>query len=249
LPQDTVIKVIVGDRTGGNWSYGWRFWASRTSFYVKPLVSALGEFKLSFHGPDPDHGKPGYKFAWDEQAAPKAARAGGAARKAIGWTDKYWFAGKEVVPGVDLVLRLRFTHDLFGTGIPNSHRPSDLQPGEVGLLVPPPSSPGETIDLDVFVCHDQPYWPSEEQARQDNACVGPLENAAGQYLTAVAIKRSVATTPSPVMDYAAPIADPYAIDPADQLRGFGAAYDEAEFMWVQELWLSRTGLTSDTTLR
>lgn len=246
MQENSVIKVVVGHRTGGNWSYGWRFWAHRTSFYVKPLVSALGEFKLSFHGPDAEHGKPGYKFAWDTQAAPRAAAAGGTARKEIGWADRYWFAGNEVSPGVDLVLRLRFTHDLFGTDMPNSYRPSDLGPGEVGLLVPPPPAPDDAVDLDVFVCHDKPYWPSEEQARQDNACIGPLQNAAGQYLTAVATKRSVATTPSPVLDHAAPLADPGG-ETTDRLRGFGAAYDVSEFLWVQELWLSRTGLTSEAS--
>jgi hypothetical protein len=238
LPRS--IKFLVGSRATGKFSYSWGIAPKGTSFYVTPLHPALKEIKLSLHGPDPRHAKPGYKIEMDQSALGRVEKAGGVLKKTIDWPQKQWFPGYEIHPGVDLVLRLRFSRDLFEPHAVSAPVPPGLKPGDLGRLVPPPE-PGHATDVDVFVCHKEPYWPNEERARRDNACLGPMVNTAGQYLTAQAVHRSVDTDPSPVHKKA-PTPGAGIPPMADQIRGLGAAFDEHQFLWVHEMWLPRSGL-------
>ncbi len=49
-------------------SFGYRIWASRTSFYIKPRDIDF-DIKISVHGPDPRYDQPGFKFGLDGSAA------------------------------------------------------------------------------------------------------------------------------------------------------------------------------------
>ena len=230
------IKFCVGDRTRRTNSYVWRLWWGNTSFYAKPSDPFLAAIKVSLHGPDERPLlRPGFKVALDEGAVPKATAAGGLVAATPGFLPR-WFPGDEVAPGVRHVLRLRVAWDLFRPGVPSAPSPGDLRRDERGFVAPPPPEDHAT-DLDVFVGDARPYWPNEARARRDNAVLGPLANEAGQFLTAVAAKRSVLAAPAP----AAAVADPPE-SPADGVRGLGGAVDERGFFWLLEQLMSRRAL-------
>lgn len=233
------LKFMVGSRLLGTYRYSWNITAGGTSFYVKPLLAHMQDWKISLHGPDPAREKRGgYKLERDAGAAPVVQAAGGAFFERVHMPDPLWFPGHRVRPGVDLVLRFRFGYSLFTSEAASAALPPrPPRPTDVAGVIPPPS-PGRAIDVNVYVCHDKPFWPNEQQARVDNACLGPLRNKAGQYLTAVIFDESIEREPSPVLDRA-PVAAAGKAAAADRVRGASAALDERGFLWVQELWLSR----------
>ncbi|TFV44880.1 hypothetical protein [Blastococcus sp. TF02A-35] len=235
-----VIKFLVGSRRLGKFSYTWRIGSGGTSFYIKPLPAALQEIKVSLHGPDSARGLTGgYKIELDESAGSTQQDAG-ALTKLVNWPQRRWFGGHEVLPGVDLVVRLRFPWDLFDAqAVSAQPPPRGPRAREFGGLIPTPAR-GHAADVDVFVCRDEPYWPNEEQSRRDNANLGPIKNKAGQYLTAQVVHRHIEQEPSPVAG-SAPVGPLGAPPVFDRLRGLGAAFDDtAEFLWLEEMWLSRS---------
>lgn len=74
-PNATYFLVI--DRRTSVCSYTWRAGTRSTSFYVSPRFTPLAAFKISLHGPDPRHPRPGFKVAIDQRALTRATEAGG----------------------------------------------------------------------------------------------------------------------------------------------------------------------------
>jgi hypothetical protein len=241
MARAKAIKFVVGSRSSGKCSYAWRVWKGNRSFYVKPLPQIMADLKISLHGPDPAKGydKSGYKLARDWRATERVRRAGEVFSQ-WEWPDSVLFPGWEIRPGVDLVVRFRFTWNLFTPGVESAEPPPDPKVSEMGALIPVPGR-GRAVDVDLFVCHEEPYWPNEQLARRDKACLGPMFNLAGQALTGVIHDQRLADHPSPVPERApsGPHGEPAALD---RVRGVGAALDSRGFLWVQELWLSRSAM-------
>jgi hypothetical protein len=95
--------------------------------------------------------------------------------------------------------------------------------------------------VNIYVCHQEPYWPDEEKARRDRACLGPLVNDAGQYLTGQIVHQLVEERPSP-LPALAPVGPTGRPTIYDRVRGVSASLDQRGFMWVQGLWLSKSTL-------
>jgi len=133
-PLPSVIKFLVGSRETGKWSYAWRFWSRSTSFYVQSLAPELRGIKVSVHGPDP---RPGLEPCYHVKLDRSVQESGGVLTRRIGdWPDRQIFLGHQVHPGVDLVLRLRFTHDLFDDDAVPAPVPPAPRQGHVGALIP-----------------------------------------------------------------------------------------------------------------
>ncbi len=244
-PLATAVKFLVGSRRGMVFSYTWRLGAGGTSFYVKPVLPALQQFKISLHGPDPRPGlQPGYKVELDSGASSTTTTDESAILKVGGWPSAGWFSGLRTRPGVDLVLRLRFTWDLFDRDAVSAPTPRAPRVRDFAGLLPPPAAL-HAVDVDVYVCDDSPYWPREAEARLSKACFGPVTNRAGQHLTAVAVHRSLEKSPSPLESIGSD-GNPSPVDASDRVRGLGATQDESGFLWVQEMWLSRSVMTTLT---
>jgi hypothetical protein len=238
LPE--AFYFLVGDPNSGVYSYCWRLGSGATSFYIKPRYAALTLFKVSLHGPDDRPGlMPGFKVAIDQSAEAKVRGAGGALVVKDQWPDRQWYSGRPLARGVSHVMRIRTTWDLLSKGVPSAPIPAKLKKGNVGGLIAPPRSL-HAVDVDVYVSDRFPFWPKEDRARRDNACMGPIQNRAGQFLTAVSFDHSVIDHPTP--------ARAVGVRPAsveDRTRGFGAAFDPEGYLWVCEQWLSRSALIAE----
>lgn len=81
----------------------------------------------------------------------------------------------------------------------------------------------------LIVSKDAPFWPQEKRARQDNACLGPLRNEAGDWLTGTVVKRAVSMYPTPVRALG-----PRPTDREDEIRAVGSAVDEQGVLWLVE---------------
>ncbi len=203
----------------------------------------MSHLKLSLHSPDPRHaGKDGFKIGMDTEASyQEAVNEGRLASVRTGqWP--MWFPGKPLNEDATLVARLRWTWDgCMRLGAAPS--PGNLRSGAAGLILQTPPQPGDAMDLDLVVSKSAPFWPSEKAARRDNACLGPLKNAAGEWLTGVAVKRAA-------FRYAPPAAAvaPWPQNSADEARGVAAGVDEAGFLWLIEQRMSREGLAAAAAL-
>jgi hypothetical protein len=238
------IKFVVASADRTRWTFAWSLKSHLTSFYVTPLGSGLDALKISLHGSDPRHGKPGYKV--EIMPALKDSSRSSVLVKRCNWPDKVWFPGERVAPDVDLVLRLRFTPDLLSRYVSRAPALKTPKPKDDALHVPAPKV-GYATDIDVFVCHGAAYWPDEQKAREDNACFGPLENSAGQFMTAEAVHRRVEEKPSPVSPPGPgrvgniPLTE-------DQVRTVGAAFDENEVLWIQEMLARKSSMHPDFSM-
>lgn len=220
--------------------WAWRIWASRTSFYLKCGAPGVKRLKLSLHGDDPLHPRGGgFKIDLDTEAAFERELAEG---RAIGWRQgqwPVWFPGMQLTDSSVLVARFRWTWDVV-TRLGPAQRPSELRAGAVGLALPPPEEPGQATDVDLIVSADKPYWPDEGRARRQNACIGPLQNASGDWLTGVVTARRASHVPPP----------PGAVGPSprgreDEIRALGSALDPEGFLWLIEQRMSRSGLAAE----
>lgn len=167
----------------------------RVSFYLTPRWAPLTGVKVSLHGPDEVHPEPGYRIAIDRGAIVRAQAAGGVVGSPA---EGLWFPGRVTSePGVRHVITLRWTPGLFRRGSLSGPNPNDLRPSAIGHVVP---APAETCasDVDFFVCRNRPWWPRGHQARADNACMGPLGNGQGGFLTAVSVRRRLRDKQTPV---------------------------------------------------
>lgn len=235
LPGPMYIALGRSGQPAMGWA--WRIWASRTSFYLKCCAPGVKHLKLSLHSDDPLHpAGGGFKIAMDtEEAFARAITE----KKAVGWRHgdwPVWFPGKEIAEDGTLVARFRWTWDACNRLGP-APPPGDLKAQAVGLAVPPPTEPGDAVDVDLIVSENQPYWPNEARARRDEACLGPLRNQTGDWLTGVVVKRRAGHYPPPET----------AIGPRpsgrdDELRALGSAVDPAGFLWLIEQRMSRSKL-------
>lgn len=170
---------------------GW----SRTSFYIKAREAALSGLKVSLHGEDARHpGKAGFKLAEDVSAVAKSEEAGGRLIASPGMLP-LWFPGANAVSGSTHVLRFRVPWDLLQPPIPSAPAPAPVRARAFAGIVRAPL-PLHSVDVDVFVSRKRPYWPNEKRARADKACIGPLQNESGDYLTAVAVHRLILASPT-----------------------------------------------------
>jgi hypothetical protein len=197
LAHPPVLYFLVGDRTSGIVGYTWRIGTSGTSFYLKLRYTPLSSVKISLHGPDPRPGlgPPGFKIAIDLQAQRKAAAAGGVVA-GLDSMRPAWFTGRATENGAVHAITFRSTWDLFQPGVPSAPNPGEIKPKTRGLIVPPPPILA-AADVEIYVSSGHPYWRNEQQAREDNACLGPIRNQADQYLTGVSARRSSLMKPTP----------------------------------------------------
>jgi hypothetical protein len=199
----------------------------------------MNHLKLSLHGIDPRHeGKEGFKIGMDPEPAFQQAVDEGrvAALRTGSWP--IWFPGQRLNNDSTLVGRLRWTWDACTRLGPAPH-PGELKKGAAGLVAPLPPEPGDAVDVDLILSQGKPYWPSEKKARQDNACLGPLRNTAGDWLTGVVVKRLA-------YQYAPPetAIGPRPKNSSDEIRAVSAAIDETGFLWLIEQRMSRQELTA-----
>lgn len=194
----SAMYFVVADSQRKNCGHTWRIWWGGTSFYIKGRASSLAAFKISLHGSDPARPqlRPGFKIAMDETAIAKATAAGAVHCGSVP-IGPQWFSGRRIKDGVIHVLTFRTTWDLFVKNIPPASNPGKLRSGTMGLVIPAPAT-FKTADLDIYVSDKKPYWPNEAKARRDNACVGPIQSRAGQYLTGISFRRSALNGDAPV---------------------------------------------------
>jgi hypothetical protein len=197
----------------------------------------MDHLKLSLHSADPRHeGKEGFKIGMDPESAFQQAVDEGrvAALRTGNWP--IWFPGLRLNADSTLVARLRWTWDAC-TRLGPAPSPGDLKEGAIGLVAPLPPRPGDAVDVDLIISKSNPYWPNEKKARQDDACLGPLPNAAGDWLTGVVIKR--------IATHDAPPETAIGLRPknsSDEIRAVSASIDEMGFLWLIEQRMSRQGL-------
>jgi hypothetical protein len=225
------IKFCVGSREKGIFSYVWRLWWGGTSFYIKPTYSPIAQHKVSLHGPDAKHPKsPWLRFDVDRTAPEDPDTV------AITSGLPLEFAGHAVTNRATHVARLRFPWELFISGRPSGPFPEEPKKNVFAAIAPAPA-PLYATDLDVYISQGRAFWPAETRARRDNAVLGPLVNSAGQYLTAVSVRRSLLKTATPARALAGePDED------SDRVRGVGASVDADGVLWICEQWMSKAAL-------
>jgi hypothetical protein len=236
-PLDGPMYFLLGRTEQPPMGFTWRVWASRTSFYLKSRAEGVKHLKLSLHSDDPRHpAGGGFKMAMDtEEAYNKALED----ERAAGWRSgdwPVWFPGRRLNDDAVLVARFRWTWDA-ATRLPPAPPAGDLKADAVGLAVPPPPEPGDAMDVDLIVSTKKPYWPSEQKARLDNACLGPLRNEAGDWLTGTVVKRRAGHYPPPTKAIG-----PRAAGREDEMRAVGSAVDPTGFLWMIEQRMSRSKL-------
>jgi hypothetical protein len=229
-----VIYFCVGDKATNMCSYVWRLWWGRTSFYLSTRDrEKFANLKISLHGPDERYAAPGFKIGHDgldqERSTPN-----GLLVVPPEWLP-CWFIGRAVTESATHVLRFRFPFNLFRRGYPSAPIPKDVKTRDFAGLIPPPARELDVIDVDVYVSTGRPYWPNERRARRDNACLGPLENDAGEQLSAVVVSRSTVQYPTPMRAQA-----PGPSGSEDRVRGIGATVDDSGLLWICEQWMSRS---------
>lgn len=230
------VYFVVGKREPPvKLGYVWRIWAGGTSFYLKPRDPRMGAAKLSLHGQHPEGRQPGFRLALDGSPADDLAIV------EVGNFLPRWFPGRPWHAGASHVVRLRWTWDLFDSAVPSGPAAGDVRASMSAFVAPPPS-PGYAVDLDLYVWDRQPAWPGEAAARKDNAVLGPIRNAADQYLVGLIYRRAVPTNPAPPLAYGPP---PTSAE--DTVRGHAACLDDQGFMWVIEQRMSRSAMQAART--
>jgi hypothetical protein len=222
------MYFVVSDWSRPICGYTWRIGWGRTSFYAKARYRPLTSLKISLHGPDKRHARPGFKVAIENDALAVAHAAGGTVAGDVAHEPR-WFSGCPGEDGSVHAVRYRWTSDLFEEGDPSAPIPRDIRPTAQGSVIPLPP-PGFSADVDIFVTEGSPYWPNEIQARQDNACLGPLRNEADQYLTGISRRRSVVSVPSPASEIGP-------VSPDARVRGVESTIDSEGLLWIIERWL------------
>jgi hypothetical protein len=235
------IYFCVGDRSTQICGYAWRLWWGRTSFYIKARNEAFAGLKVSLHGADERHRATGrsFKIGYDDSVDRDATAQLSVTVGTPGWLPQ-WFTGREVPGHGTHVVRFRVPADLFEPGRPSAPNPGKVKAKDFAGLIPPPTPRLYAMDVDMFVSPDAPYWPNEAQARQDNACLGPLRSEAGDFLTGVIVRRSTLEYPTPELAKKGAPAQW-----SDAVRGIGATVDESGLLWICEQWMSRSELEAD----
>jgi len=235
VKESSAFYFLSGTRESAIRSYTWRIGTRSTSFYVKPLYRALAGFKVSLHGPDPRPTLvPGFRFGVDASASSIATSSGGIVVQRYLPNGERWFDGEDVDGRARLAMRFRVTSDLFDEGVPPAPLPTkNVKATEMGFVIPPPPA-GYVNDVEIYVAAGTPYWPNESEAKESNACMGPIRNTAGEYLTGLSVRRPV--------DH--PIAPPEGMSQStgpseESIRAVNARVDDHEVLWILEEWMPK----------
>lgn len=96
---------------------------------------------------------------------------------------------------------------------------------------------GKVVHVDFYLSTVRPYWENRENVlRSHDAGMGPLRNAAGQFLTAAVSHAHAQTEPDP-------FGDPSQGVPAeDCIRGVGEAVDKTGLLWICEKMIPKSKL-------
>lgn len=220
-------------------SLEWRVWAQGTSFYLTTR-STLKEFKISLHGPQ----RPGYDNYWkagyDAGYVKEHGKEGILRYASVTMQDDsraLAFTGKSIGTAVRHAVRMRWVGDLFQPGAPTGTPPKRVKEYSQALVIPAPPVL-QVAHLDFFVSQGQPWWPGGKTGRDRDALMGPLRNAADQYLTAVPYREWVIGPSSEVPDRSDPILLPPKLQ--DRVRGLSYVRHENGFLEVEERWMPRT---------
>jgi hypothetical protein len=237
--QEWPIYFVPGRETSqGRYILGhtWRVAARSTSFYLKTR-HLMQDWKISLHGPDEKHpGGPMLKLGPDRSFTPSEDSQGSVTEiygDAAGTTLE--FEGETVAPGVRRVIRLRWSWEMFQDGAYTEQSPDSIKRHNGAKLLTAPQ-PVNALDVDFFLSDDGPYWPNEEEVRRKNAGMGPLQNSAGQFLTAVVMHNSLWKHPSPAPEEA-PFSLPTSI--RERVRGFHATIHPDGYLHHEEIWWPR----------
>ena len=214
--------------------YTWKIWWDRTSFYLKGQDKWMASLKVSLHGNDPRHGRPGFKIARDVDAEQTARKAGGVLVTAPGNLPA-WFEGRRVAPSVRHAVRFRSDWKMFGLGVPSAPVPKRPKKSTLAAILPAPRNM-RALDVDIFVCEREPYWPNQAITSADNASLGPLKNDAGQYLTGRVVERNALSDHQDEVDVR-----PRDLDPDDRVRGHHGRVEDGVYV-LREQWLSRSAM-------
>jgi len=227
------VKLVVRNKETGVYSYVWRIGWQRTSFYISPVGSGLGALKVSLHGPDERHPRPGFKWKLDlSHYSPEQAVS-------IWDTSiepKHWFTGVMVSDTVVHAVRIRMGWETLQRFNPSAPLPSTPRKRDVARYLEDIPI-GYAADIDIYVSSGKPYWPDLAAIKRDNALVPPLRNEANEYLTAIPSKSMILKEPSPDG-----VQMPAALEPADRIRGVGMAVAEDGLLWAAESITSRRAL-------
>lgn len=236
LPVNTLL-FLVGDRERQRWGLTWRIWSAGTSFYIKTREPGLAESKISLHGPDPRHPRPGFKFGRDDSVQP-----GGATSINTGPALPWWFPGKPDVNELTHAIRICVAADTFADGLPNGSDPGTSRSRAfAGLLPRPPAGSSALIDL--YISPGPPDFPIRAKLDQLNALHGPIVNTTGQHLSAI-----TRILPNERLGRAHLKEDvPVPKASADAVRGVQAGIDDDGVLWLVERVLSRAWLASAGT--
>jgi hypothetical protein len=228
MQQQHAIEFFFIEEASSLWGFHWLIEWSTSSFYIKCLHPALQSAKVSLHGPDPKHpGRQHLRFDLDKpDKVAKAKKAGGL------WAGSdplpYYFAGRQVNDHAAHIVRFSAGWDTFIKGAPGpggSKGPREKSTFKAILRAP---EKDHVAHVDVFLSMGDPYWPDEAKARAAGAGMGPITNAIGMNLTAVAVRRPVTLQPDPCGDVRGDV-------PLDQcVRGVSAVVDETSLLWLCE---------------
>lgn len=231
------IEFLVGDRKSNSYSYTWKVWADKTSFYIAQKDGKLFPHKFSLHGKDSRHPSgPVIMFRDSNESRHKTAF--------IDAPDGFFpcrIGGVERFKGVRWVLRFRFTWDMFSESCPSAVPPKKLKSGRQGVLIPPPGFMKAT-DVDFFYSSNGwPQIPIEKDAIRKNAVIGPLRNENGEFLVGQVSQKSLLLpgrqTPEPT------VSAPLPKSRGDINRGLSFMCD-GTVMWVVENKFSQEYMNS-----
>jgi hypothetical protein len=202
-------QIMVAVTAGDSIALGsiWRLTAKKTDFYLDPHGDVGRSYHLSMHGPNDRFDGHRFHIKADPQSV--------AAARAKGKTSEHFIPRRgiafdgEPIAGTSAfrVARIRWTWHVqrprFRPTAMTGRVPK-LSPDQSGTRLTAPLSPNDAFDIDVFVSYDEPYWPHAEASLRRNARLGPLQNAAGLWLTATTWQRSQLKYPPPSFLYPRP---------------------------------------------
>jgi hypothetical protein len=236
-PATNTILFLVGDREPPRYGLTWRIWSRGTSFYIKTREPGLAQSKVSLHGPDPRHPRPGFKFGLDSSAS-----GADAAAVNLGNPLPWWFPGKVEVNDLIHVIRICVPAGTLARGRPNGADPGNPRTRTFACLLEAPPE-GSSALLDLYLSSGPPDFPIRARLERQKALIGPIVNSAGQHLSGVT--RIIASDRLDLSHLAADVPEP--ASPSDAVRGVQIAGDGEGVLWLVERVLSRTWLTTEGT--
>ena len=234
---DDTILFLVGDHEPLRYGLTWRIWSRGTSFYIKTREAGLAESKVSLHGPDPLHPRPGFKFGRDASVQRELAAAVN-----LGNPLPWWFPGKQEVNNLTHAIRICVPADTLSDGAPNGGDPGQVRSRTFAGLLQAPSA-GSSAMLDLYISAGAPEFPNRATLDARNAVHGPIQNRVGQYLSGVTRIVPNDRLQFPPIDV--PVPTPSSGE--DAVRGVRAAIAEDGVLWLVESVLSRAWLRASGT--